>query len=174
MLKQRITRVTRAVIPSGQHPLVDLRCTHFVSPYTARTRARTQLKTQALRRSCLCRQRSRRAPPGYTLALRIGTNRPATYRYHAGLHKQTNPTELAPPRSRGRRSVIPPTPSPQLHQHNSITAKPERRTIPRRTCSRSSGHLQVTQTHGSAGRFQIVSEILSEKIRPRPVVSTTV
>ena len=57
-------------------------------------------------------------------------NRPATCRCLAGVHKRTTHTAPAPSGSTGRRRVTPGGVPHYLH-HISITAKPERRTMPR-------------------------------------------
>ena len=79
-----------------------------------------------------------RAPSRYTPRRASETNRPATCRYLTGLHKQTR-------YHRARASSIAPAVAllplggvPYYHHHTVITAKPERRAMPRRN-----GHTEL-------------------------------
>ena len=80
------------------YTFIDLRSTQFVSAHFRADLARVHTLKHKLRSPCVGSARGARAA-GYTPAARIGTNRPATYRSHAGLHKRTSHTALAPSRS---------------------------------------------------------------------------
>ena len=112
------------------YPCVDLRSTHLCRPTTRlEPRARAHSFKHKLCSPCVGSARS--APPRYHIRQAPRNERPAPYRYPAGLHKQTRYRRARATSKHGCRPVtlgglVPLYLSPQLHH------QAQRRTIARR------------------------------------------
>ena len=116
-------------LPSGKFSIRSSTCAVLIvrRPTTARTRARAHTPNTQLRSPCVGSARGARRRATH-LCRAPRHDRPATYRYHAGLHKRRGTT--APAISKHSRRPVTTTTtsaSPQL-----MTTKHERRTSHRR------------------------------------------